>query len=400
MNATAPEARSRARRDDPAAPRLRDVPLAACGHIRRLGVRRAYERRLGHFIVAHPRALSCARELIAATRRYLVARAELTATSRPRRRLEVRSLMRRCGRPLADPFAGRVGLDTERLSRLFAGDGHVRELMAHVWSFACNLLCHDLIGVRRFSSWRQAAAVAGYDLAVIETSLAQAKRAYRRRTGDSSGRVGEPDAREDFLKMPWHPVRRAQRSTRLKGPQLDVTAAWSTMTRAEFEAVGGCFSPIERRLESGLGADFVPWLDASRVWSLDPSSRLVRWAHRAGVPLVTGLSGVTMQLLLIARALNVGPLVDVRLACLGYLLSTGAHSFHEVMAVAQAFGCPYRVPCDYLELAPLSRREIVRALGAEPPDRPGPRGSERGYVRSRRRQSGPGGLRRRSSSSS
>lgn len=352
-------------------------------HKAELVVLRLYETRLAHFIASHPCALGSARRMIAAARSYIEARAELTAQSEHERRLEVTRLLRRCGRALDDPFTGRVGFAPEKLSSLFSGHGNLRELMAHVWSFASNLLCHDLVGARPFSRWPEAAESAGFDFTAIETMIRRAEEFHQRPAEEHPGARPELDANRDFLKMPWHPVRHAQKRMRIRIAEQDVKSSWSTMTRAEFEAAGGMFSGAEAELTSGLGRQYVPWLDSSRIWSLEDSSRWVREASKAGIPLVSGISGVTMQLLQVARILNTGPLEDVRLACLGYLMSTGAHSFHEVMAAAETFGCAYDHPGDYLEIPPLSSREILRACGAAPRDRPGPGSCGRSCARPR-----------------
>jgi hypothetical protein len=67
-----------------------------------------------------------------------------------------------------------------------------------------------------------------------------------------------------------------------------------------------------------------------------------------------------------ARILNAGADVNARLACLGYLLPIKAHSFHEVMAAAKAFGCTYSGNSDYGEIEPLSACEIISACGLLP----------------------------------
>lgn len=339
----------------------RDAPLAT---------RRVYEVRLAHFLTRSSWAVRSAQRMIATARRYIEARAALSVARGPRRRIEVIQLLQRCGRPWDDPYAGRVGLGALRLSGVFSGRGNLRELMAHVWSFARNLLCHDLVGEHRHPRWPEIAASAGFDVAAIEVMIRRA-RAYREgRTRQGALGIDELDAKKDFLDMPWHPLRRRQAAMRVASPGQK--ARWSTVTREEFAAMGGRLSAVENELSSGLGDELVPWIDAGKVWSLNESSSFVQEARRAGIPLVSGISGVTMQLLQIARLLNIGPPENVRLACLGYLMSTGAHSFHEVMAAAEPFGCAYDAPGNYLNIPPLLGSEIVSVCGAAPLDRPAP----------------------------
>jgi hypothetical protein len=183
---------------------------------------------------------------------------------------------------------------------------------------------------------------------------------------DGLSPVSELDPREDFIKMPWHKVRQEQNIMRLKNPMLKGESTWSTLTKEKFEAEGGVLSTMEKRLLNGLGADYVPWLDARKVWILDETHNFVKEAKQANVPLVTGISGFTVQIMQFARILNAGADVNARLACLGYLLPIKAHSFHEVMAAAKAFGCTYSGNSDYGEIEPLSACEIISACGLLP----------------------------------
>ena len=61
----------------------------------------------------------------------------------------------------------------------------------------------------------------------------------------------------------------------------------------------------------------------------------------------------------IALALGVSDLYDVRLACLGWMLPAGDHTYHEVMAAATEFGLDYTPgPAGYRECAPFDEADL------------------------------------------
>lgn len=330
-------------------------------------VKEKYEAKLGHFISQHQIAIACAQEMVRASMRYIDARVQTFADSPERQAVEVERLLKACGQQLDDQFAGRIGSSVENLSVVFSGHGNIRELVTHTWRFMNNVLCHDVVGKSRIPEALSIAKQAGLNVEEIERIIWQARKFHGSCRGLAQlTPINELNPREDFTKMPWHKVRQEQDIMRLKNLVLEGSSTWSTITREEFEAEGGVLSTTEKRLLNGLGADYVPWLDARKVWLLNRMHHFVKDAKKANIPLMTGISGFTMQIMQFARMLNVKPDANVRLACLGYLLPIKAHSFHEVMAAAQAFGCTYSGDGDYENIEPLSACEIVRACGLLP----------------------------------
>jgi hypothetical protein len=156
-------------------------------------------------------------------------------------------------------------------------------------------------------------------------------------------------------------VRQEQNKMRIMKASFDDLQAWSRLTRTEFEAAGGLLSETEQQLCSKLGATYVPWLDGCNVWTLDEAHPFVQHARKAHLPLMTGISGFTVQIMQFAKLLNVGPDTHVRLVCLGYLLPIRSHSFHEIMSAAISFGCDYEEG-NYQNLAPLVASELPEQI--------------------------------------
>ena len=83
------------------------------------------------------------------------------------------------------------------------------------------------------------------------------------------------------------------------------------------------------------------------------------------MPLRAGISGNTHRFMNQAGLLGVDP-IGSRLAMLGHLIPTNAHSFHEVMSAAEPLAY---VPGHYLPLAPLGEGDLnAAAVRAGVPD--------------------------------
>lgn len=78
------------------------------------------------------------------------------------------------------------------------------------------------------------------------------------------------------------------------------------------------------------------------------------------MPVVSGPSGTTDRMFQSLGFLgNPADRYDFRLALLGWMLSSGDHSFHEIMAVAKTYGCVYVPgPKSYRNIAPLAEDEL------------------------------------------
>lgn len=235
--------------------------------------RKSFEARLGHFIARHPIALSCARKMIKRARRYLTLRSAKFGGVTEAQDSEIAFLLKKCCLPLTDQYTGRVGDCLERLHRVFRGQANLRELMAHNWAFGNKLLCSDFVGKNRLPEALPLAAEAGLNVSALEEMIHCAL-AFK---GTYS--LDQLDPKEDFMKMPWHSIRQEQEAMRLKKTLQEADSLWSTQTRREFEAEGGVFSEMEQQLSSGLGAAYVPWLDAQKMWSLDEAHPVVKEAR-------------------------------------------------------------------------------------------------------------------------
>lgn len=315
--------------------------------------REYYETRLGYFLARHPLAIACAQALIGQSLRYMQVRAQTFATSK-QQTIELERLILSCGQPLDEPFAGRIGMSVSDLARAFHGDGNIRELVTHTWRFMNNIFSQDFVGPNRIPEAFDIARKANFNIHEIQRMLWKARCFHAHiNHHESPSSVSQLNPKEDFLKMPWATVRQAQDQMRFPKTSVDHPSVWSHMTRAEFEAEGGVLSRVEQQLLSKRGKQYVPWMDGRNLWALDETHPFVRHARKANIPLMTGLSGFTLQTMQFARMLNVGPDLHTRLMCLGYLLPIQAHSFHEVMAAATSFGCVYQQDKHYQNLAPL-----------------------------------------------
>ena len=78
---------------------------------------------------------------------------------------------------------------------------------------------------------------------------------------------------------------------------------------------------------------------------------------------MTGVSGVGMHVMHVAAVLNVNNISDVRLAALGYLMSTKAHSFHEVMFSTQETCTDENAMFDYYWHSALDCRRLELECG-------------------------------------
>ena len=82
------------------------------------------------------------------------------------------------------------------------------------------------------------------------------------------------------------------------------------------------------------------------------------------MPLKAGISGTTHRFCSTAIVLGLPDCQGACLAMLGHLQNIQAHSFHEIMTVAQGMpGCSDYSPGEYTPFAPVGKDEMVK--GAE-----------------------------------
>lgn len=323
------------------------------------------ERRLGSYLAAHPIALEWARGGCAAAWRYVSHRAAAGAPPYDERKARVHEAVGRVAARNADgawaQAPGRIPPEVDAARAVLQGVGHLRELMTQLRHFATEVLLADVVDPDARTDWRACADAAGFDAEAIERAV---RRGLAHRRLKTSGAVEERDLEPgaDVFDAPWHPIVRAMRAMRRPRGLDD---AWSRDARATFVAEGGTLSPVEKTL-SGLEGPTLPWADERRRFSLDEDHPWVREARAAGFPLCTGIAAEAVRFLMLDRMMGLQGPLEARVACLGYLLPTGTHSFHEVMDAARGVGCDYEGRCDYGDVPPMHRAELAAVVDAPP----------------------------------
>lgn len=320
--------------------------------------REQFEVRLGHYLAAHPIALDISRRMAQASLRYLRARARRVSSDPRARRRALHVLFAKVMRPVALPFSGRTA-NIKEMFEVLSGNGSIRELQGSIWLVMAHVLAEDLVSAETNDEAMECACAAELDCHEIETWIQHARR-YK----DSAGDTGPLRPQEDLIFLPWHPIRQVQRESRQIFSRLhEKQRHWSMLDRARFLDEGGSFSPIEQRRRSPLGACKVPWLDARRFTRPNDASAFVRSAYSRGIPLCTGASGVATHIAQFARILQVKEADDVLLAALGYLMSTKAHSYYEILFSMQSHHPLEMLPYEFAILDRLDRSQVESACG-------------------------------------
>lgn len=327
-------------------------------------LREKYEALLGHFLASHQVSLNLCKAMAQKSLKYMNLRVKYFAKTPIQEVNEFTWLYKIIAKPVDYPFSGRIH-NQEEFYNIFKGNGNIRELIANTWLFINNVFAVDLVGKKRISAVYELAEKSGFNMPEIEKMTAKAL-AYKSEQRNKKATIDDLDPKLDFVKMYWHEIRKIQVKSRIPHEYNKTNEIWSRTLKTEFEAEGGEFSPIEKRLNSKRGKEYVPWLDARFMWLPNSESQFVKAAWEKDIPLMTGLSGVTMQLFQIAYLLDIFEHEAIKTACLGYLLSTKAHSFHEIMMAAQYFNCRYDKWIDYLDIKTISENEIVTNCGYPP----------------------------------
>jgi hypothetical protein len=290
--------------------------------------RRRFEVRLGHYLVDHPASLEVSRRMIVACNRYLIARAR-RRSGQFQRHAQYSSQIASMLRPVPYPFAGRLRNRTDAY-RVLNGEGNVRELQGTIWLFFAHILAEDLVGPACRADVLDVVAAAGLSPSATQEWLMNARVHAAEGGRDVSDAALHPY--HDLIQLPWHPIRQLQLESReFYSPLHERGRYWSHATRSAFCREGGRFSDIERVLTSPVGADRVPWIDPARFIRPNRQSPFVQDAWQQQIPLVTGLSGGAMTVHLFARVLDIPTDDSLLAATIGYLISSGAHSFYEVL---------------------------------------------------------------------
>lgn len=323
--------------------------------------REVFEQRLS---LALPRALPTLvptlRALAASLDGYLVARSGGDSAA-------YEAALALCGTPERSTYAGRVGTQARAVRAVLrgdeagcgggSGDAAVRALLCVFYVFITRVLSADLAAdAVRACDWARAA---GWDAAGLARLAARA-----------------PGDAQALAKLDWMAARRLQLAMRREQPCCAEDDAWSAQTRAEFAALGGELGAWEASAACGHPAA-VPWQDASLLYSLVSNHALVACARAVGQPLRTGVSGVTLQLLVYGVLALPRPRTArvLRAACVCYLVGTRAHSFIEVclaahLAANEAGLEPLALPRSYVDVCGSSwetEAAVVRDLQADAP---------------------------------
>lgn len=306
--------------------------------------REEFEIGLGHFLSTHERSLSAARQMARAAREYISVR---TATSKQEGTYA--AILRRIQRPVALPFAGRAH-GMSHLHRILDGQGSVRELLSAAWLTMSHLVTEDLVGESRLENAIGILESAGFDVECVRDWIGRTISHYhgtchKLKFNDSKLAVLDP---YDLFRLEWHSVRKLQLDSRMQFFRTEALSrrVWSRMRKMEFLAEGGKLSCTESELVSPLGRNYIPWMDARRIFLPNPKSELVSHALKHSIPLVTGASGVAIQIMKFGEIMNVDAR-DLRLALFGYLMSIKAHSFFELQVSTVEEPQPTRTDLDY-----------------------------------------------------
>ncbi|MNO51834.1 hypothetical protein D3C76_422370 [compost metagenome] len=284
--------------------------------------RLVYEVALGNHLHLHPRVVEHSNHLSAACLSYLRARSCNCSERFAHGMAKVAS-------PIDLPFAGRVQNIAE-LYRVLSGHGLVREQQCAIWRVFNQMIAADLVGPLRRPDALDIANQAGFDTAFLEQWLQDALR-YSSARRQREVRLEELDPRLDFMRMDWHPIRQLQNETRLTYSALHQRRRyWSLRLREAHKALGGTFSEVEHRLFSPLGRAYLPWMDTRRFFRANPQAPLVQQGMLAGIPFLTGVSGVGMHTHQFAKAMAIDDVVSTRLVAVAYLLPILQHSICEV----------------------------------------------------------------------
>ena len=111
----------------------------------------------------------------------------------------------------------------------------------------------------------------------------------------------------------------------------------------------------------GKSDDKLPFLEGMLANMVDSNNKWIQEATALEMPLRAGVSGTTFRWMNFASQLG-GNLPGSRLAMMGHLIPTNAHSFHEIMTAAQGH-VPY-TKGQYVPLEPLSKGDM-EALALE-----------------------------------
>ena len=167
----------------------------------------------------------------------------------------------------------------------------------------------------------------------------------------------------DWFKAPWFLNSKIQKQVRLGIFRYGSKSMWSDIIR-QISVIFPCqLGAKERLLSNPKGDENVPWLDASRLWQVDPLSKYCAFADEIGIVSVTGPSGIVSQTLLFCWITQT-KISDAFLACVSYLVPIGAHSIDEIafsFIIDELVDSEQLVSKIKLEKIPARSQEIVVA---------------------------------------
>jgi hypothetical protein len=107
--------------------------------------------------------------------------------------------------------------------------------------------------------------------------------------------------------------------------------------------------------------DVLKWSEGERVWMANTSETWVQAIRELQLPFAAGPSGMTNSTLNAAQMLGFGgQLLEVRMACIGFLLNIHAHSLVEILTAGAGFGLPFTAgPEMYEGIPPLTKADLL-----------------------------------------
>lgn len=139
---------------------------------------------------------------------------------------------------------------------------------------------------------------------------------------------------------------------RLTPTQTEGAVGGQAATRGEF-ANSDAHQSIRKGSSVGLTkdeADFqgidkddgrLKWAEGARKWRMNENNEWVQAMRELSMPLKAGPSGTTDRLMQTQAILGVSTPVNMRAACLAYLLPINAHSMVEIMVAAKQHGADF-----------------------------------------------------------
>ena len=320
-----------------------------------------------------------------------------------------REMVKKSGMKLNEGFFGSVGKSYDRIKQVFKS-GNLREKVQHVVNFsgmwAKQVFKKNADDVKKLLA---DAGVAETEIRkVMEARDAQLAKPKDEQKLDKKGLYGSTEGNSEYKdakgshmdrKMPAVPLEAltkdelfamARRFGMKPRPDSDMQTVLTELKRRQSDpktknkyvtagtSGGGesnpqTLSPRGRETDIGLsgregrahGLDGkLPFLEGMLANMVDSNNEWIQEANDLEMPLRAGISGTTHRWMNFAAQLGAN-LPGSRLAMLGHLIPTNAHSFHEIMVAAQGHVTYNKGKYTPLDPVTGDMRKLAKAAGAE-----------------------------------